>query len=187
MIRLFRDNEDIHAWAMIQIGTTNRTFGKIGIFATLYGGSEMAIISQAPRFGMDTDEIRPHAKTIHAALPRMFPDFMKWSRKVEQLPRVPGLFGAILIPPPHPDESYVRREKVNCSIQRGAVDIVKLQTLALEEAGFRTVHQIHDEVILDVAEEDDTEDFQRSAIEVMEQAVTLDVPLKVETKLWGEK
>jgi len=197
MIRLLRgetpgyEDGDIHRWATDLLSRRvgrklPRTFGKIGNFSTLYGGSEAAIYSQAPKYGATMDEIRPVARLIHAALPEMFADFFAWKKQVERLPRVPGLFGAVLIPPPHPDESYLMRERVNAPIQRGAVDIVKLQTLALEDAGYRTVHQIHDEVIIELDERDDTPDNERIVKHIMANAVRLDVPVKVDSKLWGK-
>lgn len=196
MIKLLRgelpgyEDADVHRWATDLISKAlrrpvPRTFGKIGNFSQLYGGSEAAIYTQAPRFGATMDEVRPVARVIADTIKAEYSEFHQWARKVSRLPRVPGLFGAVLIPPPHPDESYLERERVNAPIQRGAVDIVKLQTLALELAGFRTVHQIHDEVIVELDEADDTPDTIETIKRVMAEAVELDVPLKVDSKLWG--
>lgn len=181
------EDADIHRWATKQLGVTNRTFGKIGVFSGLYGGTENAIIAQAAKYGVTVEEIRPHASHINRSLPRMFPVFFRWANRVAEMQRVPGLFGAVLIPPPHGDANTLRNERINCSIQRGAVDVVKVQTLALEAAGFKTVHQIHDEVIIELDEADDTEETHRTITDVMTKAVVLDVPLKVEGNYWGQK
>jgi len=186
------EDGDIHRWATDLLSKAvgkalSRTFGKIGNFSTLYGGSESAIFLQAAKFGVTKEEVRPVARVIHKVLREMFTGFFSWSRMVERLQRVPGLFGAVLIPPPHPNEEHLKREKVNAPIQRGAVDVVKVQTLALELAGFRTVHQIHDEVIVELDAVDDTPDTDRIIKYVMSNAVRLDVPLKVDSKPWGYK
>lgn len=179
------EDGDIHRWATELLGAKNRTFGKIGNFATLYGGSEGAIIVQAAKFNVDIETIRPMAKKIHDTLPKMFPDFFAWKRTVEFRDRVPGMFGAILVPPSHPDESYLQRERVNAPIQRGGVDTLKLQTLALEAEGFESVHQIHDEVLVKVHKSDATDATRERIRAIMTQAVELDVPLKVDSKLWA--
>lgn len=184
------EDADLHRWAADVISRAvghalSRTYGKIFNFSTLYGGSEMAIISQAARFNVKPSEIAPAAKIAHRELPLMFPGFFAWKHTVEHLDRVPGLFGAILVPPPHPDESYLERERVNAPIQRGGIDVLKIQTLDLESKGWRVVHQIHDEAIIEVDAEDDTPALRAEIARIMSEAVELAVPLVVNTKLWA--
>lgn len=184
------EDADMHRWTTDLISKAvgfkiPRTFGKIGNFSTLYGGSETAIISQAARFGVARAAITPVAGVIHRELPKMFSDFFAWKHTVENLDRVPGMFGALLVPPPHPDESYLQRERVNAPIQRGGIDTLKIQTLALEDAGYRVVHQIHDEVLIELDEADDNPGVLADIARIMEGAVVLSVPLKVDTKLWA--
>ena len=80
----------------------------------------------------------------------------------------------------------------NTPLQGSAADIVKIAMLAVEKrlAGMRSrlILQIHDELIVDAAEEE-REEVARILKEEMESAVSLKVPLIVEVnaaKDWGE-
>lgn len=185
MIRTYLAGEDLHDVACRELGVTDRRFGKIFNFSQLYGGSDGAVISQAAKYGVSPDEIRPLIKPGRERLQKRYRGFWTWTERVKSLSRVPGLFGAILVPPDHPNELHMERERINAPIQRGAVDVVKLQALALERAGFKTVHMVHDEIIIELDEADDTLDTDHTIRETMQNAVRLDVPLLVEKHDWG--
>jgi len=90
--------------------------------------------------------------------------------------------------------AFAERAAINAPIQGGAADILKRAMMmlrpALDEAGLsaRMLLQVHDELVFEVpeGEADQTAELVRS---VMENAVTLDVPLVVETgvaETWAE-
>ena len=75
------------------------------------------------------------------------------------------------------------REAVNHPIQGSAADIIKIAMTNLHKAlaNFRArmVLQVHDELVLEVPDEEMAE-VRPLMVEIMSQAYTLDVPLKVD-------
>jgi DNA polymerase-1 len=84
------------------------------------------------------------------------------------------------------------RVAVNTPVQGSAADIIKLAMLrvdaALQDDDARMLLQVHDELVLEAAEEE-TGRVAALVREIMEQALPLDVPLKVEVGIgdnWAE-
>ncbi|WP_312682289.1 DNA polymerase I [Lactococcus taiwanensis] len=80
---------------------------------------------------------------------------------------------------------FAERTAINSPIQGSAADILKIAMInldrALTEKGYKTqlLLQVHDEIILDVPEEE-LDVIQKLVKETMEDAMTLAVPLKVD-------
>lgn len=90
--------------------------------------------------------------------------------------------------------SFAERTAINTPIQGTAADIIKLAMVHIDERlkreGMRSrmLLQVHDELVFEVVEEE-LEAMQRLVPEVMEQAIELNVPLKVDVsygKNWYE-
>ncbi|MGG1597946.1 DNA polymerase I [Paenibacillus naphthalenovorans] len=81
--------------------------------------------------------------------------------------------------------SFAERTAMNTPIQGTAADIIKLAMVQLDkrmkEEGVRSrlLLQVHDELVLEVPE-DELEIMKKTVAEVMENAIELDVPLKVD-------
>jgi len=81
--------------------------------------------------------------------------------------------------------SFAERTAMNSPIQGTAADIIKLAMVQLcermtkEKVRSRLLLQVHDELVLEVPE-DELEQMQQLLREVMESALELDVPLKVD-------
>lgn len=81
--------------------------------------------------------------------------------------------------------SFAERTAMNTPIQGTAADIIKLAMVELDKQlkekkfAARLLLQVHDELILEVPEEE-LKDTEQLVAEVMEQALELDVPLKVD-------
>ncbi len=81
--------------------------------------------------------------------------------------------------------SFAERTAMNSPIQGTAADIIKLAMVQLvermdkEQVRSRLLLQVHDELVLEVPEEE-LEQMQQLLCEVMEGALELDVPLKVD-------
>ncbi|MDG4656542.1 DNA polymerase I [Ectobacillus antri] len=81
--------------------------------------------------------------------------------------------------------SFAERTAMNTPIQGSAADIIKkamvvmFDTLKREKMRARLLLQVHDELIFEVPEEE-IEKMQRLVPEIMEHAVQLEVPLKVD-------
>jgi DNA polymerase-1 len=75
------------------------------------------------------------------------------------------------------------REAVNHPIQGTAADIIKIAMEQLHEAladyQARMVLQVHDELVLEVPEEE-MEEVEKLMVDIMSNAIKLDVPLKVD-------
>ena len=75
------------------------------------------------------------------------------------------------------------REAVNHPIQGSAADVIKIAMLQLHEAlaNFRArmVLQVHDELVLEVPNEE-LEEVRPLMVDIMSHAFKLDVPLKVD-------
>ncbi len=89
---------------------------------------------------------------------------------------------------------YAERQAINAPLQGGAADIIKRAMVrlpkALADAGLRSrlLLQVHDELLFE-APEDEADQLADVAREVMQNAVTLGVPLVVETgrgRTWAE-
>jgi DNA polymerase I len=86
--------------------------------------------------------------------------------------------------------SFAERTAMNSPIQGTAADIIKLAMVQLDERmreeklKSRMLLQVHDELVFEVPEEE-LELMKRTVAEVMEGALKLDVPLKVDVD-WGE-
>src|SRR5690625_1113321 len=81
--------------------------------------------------------------------------------------------------------SFAERTAMNTPIQGTAADIIKLAMVELDKQlkekkfAARLLLQVHDELILEVPDEE-LKDTEQLVAEVMEQALELDVPLKVD-------
>ncbi len=104
---------------------------------------------------------------------------------MKKLAIVPGLFGRSLYVPPHPNDMHREREAIASPSQGGAADMLKLQIATLEGANFNTRHQIHDSVFVMMPKADAGPEVENEMSRVMEEAVTLTVPLKVDCKRWN--
>ena len=86
--------------------------------------------------------------------------------------------------------SFGERAAMNTPIQGSAADIIKVAMVEvfklLEDGGYRSkmILQVHDELIFDVVP-DELETLPKEIKKLMENALPLDVPLKVDLK-WGK-
>ncbi|MDF2718275.1 MAG: polA2, partial [Paenibacillus sp.] len=86
--------------------------------------------------------------------------------------------------------SFAERTAMNSPIQGSAADIIKLAMVQIsermkrEKVRSRMLLQVHDELVFEVPE-DELEVMKRLVPEVMESALALDVPLKVDVS-YGE-
>ena len=88
-------------------------------------------------------------------------------------------------------QNFGERTAMNTPIQGSAADIIKLAMINVEEAiqdsgvDCKMLLQVHDELIFDVAKEN-LDQSARLIKKIMEQVLTLEVPLQVDVK-WGDK
>jgi uracil-DNA glycosylase family 4 len=198
-LRELCESSDMHAVTGEMVGGVgDRRYWKVCLFGgVLYGGDEYSVSTQAAKYGLAaTPELLRTLRSMISRLSQQFPVYFDYCRRIKRLlatgAPIPGLFGREFHIPTDGDRPHRERVAVNLPTQAGAVDILKLAVLALERAGFETVHQIHDDVLVEVDARDDTplnangtNDLRESIRSVMTSCAKLSVPLVVDIKEWA--
>lgn len=200
----FAAGEDIHARTasevfgvpMAGMDPMTRRRAKAINFGIIYGISSFGLARQL--------QIAPgEARTFIDAYFSRYPGIRTYMERTKEEARIHGF---VLSPcgrrcwiPGIADKNparrgYAERQAINAPLQGGAADIIKRAMVkipaALREAGLtaKMLLQVHDELLFE-APEAEAEATARVAREVMEAAVSLSVPLVVETgrgKNWAQ-
>jgi len=194
--RIFYEDGDIHAetaralFGEGEITPEMRRVAKAVNFGIIYGISPYGL---AKAIGVDVGEA---AKMIERYYER-FPRVKEWQERVLNLARERGyvetIFGRRRYIYTDPTVSDVwRRIAINTPVQGSAADIIKVAMLKiydlLAERRSRMLLQVHDELLLEMAE-DEARELLEAVKETMESAVELDVPVKVDVgtgRNWAE-
>jgi DNA polymerase-1 len=162
-------------------------------FGLIYGQSAFGLAGQT---SLDFDE----AERFIARYFERYPGVQRWLDQTRELARERGYVETLLgrrryFPQLQSTRralagrrAAAQRQAINAPIQGTAADILKIamikldKELAANKLAARMVLQVHDEVVLEVPK---SELDQVSALtrEVMEQAYTLDIPLKVDAEV----
>ena len=199
LIEAFQSGLDIHTataarvWGVTPDDVTaeQRRRAKMINFGLLYG---MEAFGLADRLGISRDEAREHIDTYFA----QFHDVKEYMSSVVTLARNQGytttLFGRRrYLPELKSDNFRIRqmgeRMALNAPVQGTAADIIKAAmieldaTLREEKLATTLLLQIHDELILEVPD-DERDVAEKLVVETMEGVAGLDVPLVVDIG-WG--
>ncbi|HOA23135.1 MAG TPA: DNA polymerase I [Aggregatilineales bacterium] len=205
----FQEGQDIHATTaatvynidISEVTPAQRSFAKSVNFGLLYGMSAFRLARESE---LTLPEAEAFVQTYFERFPRVA-QYLENTRRqaiekgyVETLLKRRRYFPALQSSDSSQAAAMARRaaerEAVNMPIQGTAADIMKLAMIklhrALAEQGMRSqiVLQVHDELLLEVPEEE-AEEARELVCEVMENAYPLDVPLKVDAHIgqnWGE-
>jgi DNA polymerase-1 len=204
LLRAFRNNEDIHAATAsqlfgverVQITPDMRRFAKTVNFGVIYGMSDYGL-EQA------TGLSREEAGRFIRAYFEKYPGVRKYLDNTKEKARRDGYVETILgrrryIPDINSANRQVReaaeRMAINMPVQGTSADIIKIAMINLyremekRRLESKMLLQVHDELVFEVP--DGELDFMRRLVsEVMESAVALSVPVKVDTKVgknWSE-
>lgn len=197
----FQEGQDIHATTaatvynidISEVTPAQRSFAKSVNFGLLYGMSAFRLARESE---LTLPEAEAFVQTYFERFPRVA-QYLENTRRqaiekgyVETLLKRRRYFPALQSSDSSQAAAMARRaaerEAVNMPIQGTAADIMKLAMIklhrALAEQGMRSqiVLQVHDELLLEVPEEE-AEEARELVCEVMENAYPLDVPLKVST------
>ena len=204
LIRAFRHNEDIHsATASLmfnvppdKITRDMRRFAKTINFGVIYGMSEYGL-EQA------TDLSRQEAARFIKTYFEKYPGVVKYLEEIREKARKDGYVETLLgrrryIPDINNPNRQVRegaeRMAINMPVQGTSADIIKVAMINLSremdkrKLKSRMLLQVHDELVFEVPPGEE-EAMCKLVPEIMDSAVTLSVPLKVDTKSgknWGE-
>jgi DNA polymerase-1 len=211
MLQVFKNNEDIHTkTAMAIFGVSSeqvtkdmRRDAKTINFGILYGVSSFGL---SARIGeMSNFEAKQFIEKYFLAFPKVEEYIEQIKLQVREEGFVRNELGRIRkFPEIKSSQFFVRaaaeRAAVNFPIQSLAADVIKVAMInihreleskrnrELENPEIRMLLQVHDELVFEVRE-DKVDDYIKLLIPLMENAIKLTVPIKVEAKVgknWGE-
>ncbi len=204
MMEVFKTDEDIHMKTAVEIfgvppekvTKDMRRDAKTINFGILYGVSSFGLSS---RIG---DMSRAEAKEFIA---KYFAAYPKVEAYIEQIKLQVGEEGFVKnelgrmrrFPEIKSSQYFIRaaaeRAAVNFPIQSLAADVIKVAMINIEKElrgqdSCRMLLQVHDELLFEV-KSDKVEAWAKKLVPIMEGAIELSVPVKVEAKVgdnWGE-
>lgn len=202
LVEIFKEGEDIHratASRVFKVPLSDvtpemRRRAKAVNFGIVYGISAHGLSQQL-------DIPRKEAQDLIDSFKEVFPEIDAFEEKTIESARKHGYVETIFhrrryLPninsTNRPLRAFSERASVNTVIQGSAADLMKVNMIKvaklLEKYKTKIILQIHDELIFRVPE-DELETIQPLLIKTMEEAVKLDVPLKVDgtaAKTWYE-
>ena len=197
LLTSFADDEDIHRATAAEVFRTERNkvteserrSAKAINFGLIYG---MSAFGLAKQLGIERSAAQDYVDLYFDRYPgvKRYMDETRESAREQGF--VSTVFGRHLYLPEitsrnHQRRQYAERSAINAPMQGTAADIIKRAMLKVDEwlregnIDARLIMQVHDELVLEVAE-DSAEDCAREVAKIMEAAAQLDVLLKVE---WG--
>jgi len=195
LLNAFAQDQDIHrataaevfGVAPEQVSADQRRSAKAINFGLIYG---MSAFGLARQLGIERAAAARYVDLYFARYPgvRRYMDGTRERAKGEGY--VETVYGRRLYLPDINSrnrqlQQYAERSAINAPMQGTAADIIKRAMLSVDEwsqrpqVGARLLMQVHDELILEVAE-DFLEEATRQVRTLMEAAATLKVPLRVE-------
>ncbi len=204
LVRAFRNDEDIHsATAQLLFGVKKeevtkdmRRFAKTVSFGVIYGMSEYGL-EQA------TELSREEASKFIKSYFEKYPSVAKYLNETKEKARRDGYVETLLgrrryIPDINSANRQVReaaeRMAINMPVQGTSADIIKVAMINLyremekRQLKSKMLLQVHDELVFEVPDKE-VELMRKLVPDIMDSAVKLIVPLKVEAKVgknWGE-
>ena len=196
LVGAFKADEDIHARTAISIfgdsEPSHRAVAKSINFGLIYG---MGSSRLAKNLGISTKEAKEYIERYFAS----FNTIKSYLASIKTHAREQGHIFTLLgrqrvfdfSSAGAREQALYEREAVNSVFQGSAADIIKLAMNAiypLLDENHKMILQIHDELIFEVAK-NEAEIFAKKVANIMENVVSLNVPLKVNyaiAKSWGE-
>ncbi len=193
-VRAFRENKDVHVEtaavvfgvSAAQVDAEMRDRAKTVNFATLYGQGAFGL---SRRLKIPADEAKRFIDEYFERFSRVRDYLDEQVERARTLGYVETMLGRRRsVPELHARAWNVRRfgERVawNTPIQGTAADLIKRAMIRLGAAlerrpGVQMLLQVHDELVLEV-DEDEVDDARDTAVSVMEGALDLHVPLRVD-------
>lgn len=196
LVGAFKADEDIHARTAISIfgdsEPSHRAVAKSINFGLIYG---MGSSRLASNLGISTKEAKEYIERYFASFSTIKAYLASIKTHAREQGRIFTLLGRQRVfdfsSAGAREQALYEREAVNSVFQGSAADIIKLAMNAiypLLDENHKMILQIHDELIFEVAK-NEAEIFAKKVANIMENVVSLNVPLKVNyaiAKSWGE-
>ena len=198
LVAAFKQDQDIHrataaevfGLSADQVSEDQRRSAKAINFGLIYG---MSAFGLARQLGIERGEAQAYVDLYFDR----YPGVKRYMEQTRQIARDQGyvstVFGRRLYLPEIKSRNaqrrqYAERSAINAPMQGTAADIIKRAMLGVDrwlagsDVNGRLIMQVHDELVLEVAE-DDMSSATEAVTSIMEAAAELDVPLKVDTGL----
>ena len=196
LVGAFKADEDIHARTAISIfgdsEPSHRAVAKSINFGLIYG---MGSSRLAKNLGISTKEAKEYIERYFASFSTIKAYLASIKTQAREHGRIFTLLGRQRVfdfsSAGAREQALYEREAVNSVFQGSAADIIKLAMNAiypLLDENHKMILQIHDELIFEVTK-NEAENFAKKVANIMENVVSLNVPLKVNyaiAKSWGE-
>ena len=202
MIGAFEKGEDIHAATAAEVfgnpgeavTDDQRRSAKAINFGLIYG---MSAFGLGKALGIPRNMAQDYIDSYFAKYPGVRLYMEQTKERAREKGYVETLFGRrMYLPGIHSGRTRQASERaaINAPMQGTAADIMKIAMIAIhewlekEQPKAKMILQVHDEVILEVAEKD-TDLVAKKISELMSGAAQLSVPLEVESGIannWGE-
>lgn len=205
MMRVFQNDEDIHtqtAMAVFNVSADKVTLdmrrdAKTINFGVLYGLSSFGLSSRIGEVGRN--EAKEFIDAYFAAYPEVKNYIELTKAEVNEKAYVKNPLGRMRrFPEIRANQFFVRaaaeRAAINFPVQSLAADVIKVAMIDIHQQiknssdEIKMLLQVHDELVFEVRE-DEVEKWCRKIKPIMEGAIELTVPVKVEAKFgdnWGE-
>lgn len=206
MLEVFKNNEDIHTKTAMEIfGVSEenitkdmRRDAKTINFGILYGLSSFGLSSRIGE--LTPGEAKSFIAKYFAAYPGIEQYVEQVKLQVNEAGFVKNELGRVRkFPEIKSSQFFIRaaaeRAAVNFPIQSLAADVIKVAMINIHQLisqqvdqQIRLLLQVHDELVFEV-KEDKVEYWASKLVPLMERAIELSVPIKVEVKVgqnWGE-
>jgi DNA polymerase-1 len=199
LLEAFREGLDVHTataarvWDLdpAEVTPALRRTAKMINFGLLYG---MEAFGLAERLGIPREEAQQHIEAYFAQFQQVEEFMEEIVARAKRDGYTTTLFGRRRYLPELKSDNYRIRQMgermaLNAPIQGTAADIIKKAMIEIDAAlrgavmGTRLVLQVHDELILEVPEEEEAP-AEKMVLEIMEGVAHLDVPLVVDVS-WG--
>ncbi len=195
LLRAFQEDRDIHAATaaevqgipLDQVTSEQRRMAKAVNFGLIYGMSAFGLAAQ---LGIERTAAQLYIDRYFARYPGVADYMARTREQAKALGYVETLFGRRLYLPEIRSGNPARRQgaeraAINAPMQGTAADLIKLAMLAVqgwldkEQRQTRLIMQVHDELVLEVAEAE-LASVQQCLPALMCNVAELKVPLKVE-------
>ncbi|MDE7395687.1 MAG: DNA polymerase I [Clostridiales bacterium] len=200
MVAAYQTGEDVHAYTasqvfgipLEQVTEKERRAAKAVNFGIIYGISDFGLAADLKISRGEAKEYIDNYFARFAGVRAYLDDCVANAKKTGYVStifgrrrKIPELFSSMYV-----TRQFGERAAMNMPLQGSAADIIKIAMLRVSEAlrgkRSRLILQIHDELIIEAAEEE-KEEVKAMLKDRMENAVTLSVPLVVsvgEGKSW---
>jgi DNA polymerase I len=194
LLKAYQEDQDIHAFTASQVfgvgldevTREQRNAGKTINFGVMYGMGANRLARSLDISHKDAKQYIDNYFARYEGVTKFFETLVASAR---ELGYVRTLFGRKRLLPGidtyGAHRAFAERAAINTPIQGTAADIIKFamvniaRRIEAEGSSVRMLLQVHDELVFEVPE-DDVDRCRQWICEMMENVVTLDVPLKVD-------